>query len=117
MPHTRLFTLEGSSTADGSTEQLTDADDESWVITEVQVFEEGGTTLDGSTATISIAGDSVTDQNVPIAALQEAYEDLPPMDLDWPQNTQFEFDWTNSSGSSATVNVVLYVQPMSGTGG
>jgi hypothetical protein len=114
MPTTRVFTIEGASVSDGDTESLTDADDESWTITEVQVFEEGGTTLDGSTATISIQGDSVTDQNIPIAALQGDYSDLPPMDLDWPSNTQFEFDWTNSSGSSATVNVVLYVQPASG---
>jgi len=114
VPHTRVFTLEGSSVSDGGTESLTDSDNESWTITEVQVTEESGTTLDGSTATISIAGDSVTDQSVVISTLQGSYSDLPPMELDWPSNTQFEFDWTNSSGGSATINVLLWVEPAEG---
>jgi len=109
MVDTEIFTIEGSSVSDGSTEQLTEADDESYVINKVQVIEESGTDLNGSTASISIAGDSITDQNVPISALQEPHEDLRTLDLEWPSNRQFEFDWTNSSGSSATINVVLYV--------
>jgi len=114
MPHTRVFTLEGSSVTDGSTEQLTDSDDGSWMIKKVQVFEESGTTLDASTATISVAGDNITDQNVVIASLQESHSDLPTMDLEWPRNNQFEFDWTNDSGGSATINVLLWVQPNNG---
>lgn len=117
MPHTRVFTLEGTSVSDGSTESLTESDDESWVIEKVQVFEESGTTLDASTATISIAGDSVTDQSVIVAALQGDFVDIPTMDLEWPSNRTFEFDYTNSSGSAATVNVLLWVTPLSDTGG
>jgi hypothetical protein len=117
MPTTRVFTIEGGSVSDGATEELSEADDEAWTIEEVQVVEESGSDLPASTATISIQGDSVTDQNVPIATLQESYSDLPPMDLEWPRNTRFEFSWTNSSGGSATVNVVLWVTPASGSGG
>jgi len=116
MPHTRLFTIEGASVSDNGTESLTESDDESWMITEVQVFEESGTTLDGSTGTISISGDSVTDQNIVLASLQEPYAELPPMDLEWPSNTQFELSYTNDSGGSTTLNVLLWVEPMSGSG-
>lgn len=114
MTHTRVFTLEGSSVASGGTETLTDSDDESWVIREIRVEEEGNNSMDGSTATISIAGDSVTDQNVPIELLRHPDAELQPWDLDWPSNRQFEFDWTNNSSGSLTVNVVLVVEPMEG---
>jgi len=108
MAEDRLATIEGGGTADGATSELTYQDDEPHTIERVQVFEEGGTELDQSTATITIKGDSVTDQVVPVNALQEAYSDLFTMDLDLPSNTEFAFSFTNSSGGSVTVNVVLY---------
>lgn len=111
----RVFTLEGGSVGDGASEQLTESDNESWMIEKIQVREESGTSLDGSAATISIAGTSVTEQNVIIDSLQAEYSEIPPMDLEWPEQKQFEFDWTNSSGSSATVNVMLWVKPLNET--
>lgn len=117
MPKTRVFTLEGSPVAAGSTETLTQSDNENWVIERIQVFEEGNNTLSSSTATLSIAGDSFTDSSVLIAAHQEAYSDLPVPEVDWPSNKQFKFDWTNSEGASRTINVLLWVRPMSTNGG
>lgn len=114
MPHTRVFTIEGSSVSGGSTESLTDSDNDSWVIEKIQVRESSGTALTDSTATLSVSGDNFTDQNVVVDALQESHADLPPLNIDWPSNTQFEFDWTNNSGASATINVMLWVSPMQG---
>jgi len=111
--HTRVFTLEGSSITDGNTETLTESDDSSWVIEKVQVTEEGQAALNGATATVSVSGTSFTDQTVALGSLQAEYEDLPHMGIVWPSNSQFEFDYTNNSGSSATVNVVLWVKPAS----
>lgn len=108
MPDDRLATVEGASLSDGSTETLTYEDNEAHVIEKVQVIEEGGTTLDASTATLSIKGDSFTDQNVVVSALQENYRDLYAVDVDLPANTEFEFAYTNNSGGSVTVNVILY---------
>jgi len=117
MATTRVFTLEGSSVSNGSTETLTDSDDQSWVIDKVQVTEESGSNLGGATATISIAGDSVTDQVVDVEALRAEYDELPTLDLEWPSNRQFEFDLSNDSGSTVTINVSLWVEPASGNGG
>lgn len=108
MAEDRLATIEGGAIADGATAELTYQDDESHTIKRVQVFEEAGATLDASTATISVKGDSVTDQVVPVAALQESYSDLFSMDLSLPSNTEFSFSVTNDSGGSVTLNVVLY---------
>ena len=72
MPHTRVFTLQGSSVNDGNSEQLTDSDDQSWIIRKIQVQETGGNDLNDATATISVAGDNVTDQVVQIPHLQES---------------------------------------------
>lgn len=114
MPETRVFTIEGASVAAGGTETLTDSDNESWVIDTIQVREAAGTALNDSTATLSIAGDSFTDTNVIISALQETHSDLPELSVEWPSNRTFEFDWTNNSGAAATVNVLLWVSPMAG---
>jgi hypothetical protein len=113
----RLASIEGTGTADGATSELTFQDDESHTIEKVQVIEEGGTTLDQSTATISIKGDSVTDQAVPVSALQENYRDLFKMDLELPPNTEFAFSFTNDSGGSVTINVVLYFSDHMMSGG
>lgn len=104
----RLATIEGSSLADGSTASLTYEDNEDHVIEKVQVIEEAGTTLDATTGTLSIKGDTFTDQVVPLAALQENYRDLFEFGVDLPSNTEFELSFTNENGSSVTVNVVLY---------
>jgi len=104
----RLATIEGSSLADGATKTLTYEDNEPHVIEKVQVIEESGTTLDASTATLSIKGDSFTDQTVVVSALQENYRDLFEFGVDLPANTEFELALTNSNGSSITVNVVLF---------
>jgi len=109
-----VFNIEGGTVSDGSTEQLTESDNESWMIKKIQVIETSGTDLTASTATISIMGDSVTDQNINISSLQENYRDLPELDLEWPQQKDFEFDWTNSSGGDATIMVQLWVEPMNG---
>jgi hypothetical protein len=104
----RLATIEGTSTADGATESLTYQDNESHTIEKMQVIEEGGGTLGATTGTVTIGGDSITDQNVPLSAFQGDYVDLFTLDVSLPANTEFELSYTNASGGSVTVNVVLY---------
>lgn len=116
MPHTRVFLVDGggSSVSDAGTETQTESDNEDWVIKKIQVQETGGNDLTDATATISVGGDSVTDQNVQIPTLQESIDRVPEWNLDWPSNTQFEFDWTNNDGGSRTIDVMLWVEPGSG---
>jgi hypothetical protein len=108
VPDDRVATIEGSSVADGATASLTYEDNEAHTIEKIQVVEEAGTTLDASTATLSIKGDSFTDQNIVLSALQGDYTDLYPFDVELPANTEFELSFTNDNGSSVTINVVLY---------
>jgi hypothetical protein len=115
MPHTRVFTLEpGQVTSGGGTASVTESDNESWTIDKIQVVEEGGDTVAGVTATIQIAGDSFTDQEVDLGSLQGDYENLPPMDVEWPSNRQFQADLTNNAGSDVTPRILLWVSPMQG---
>jgi hypothetical protein len=104
----RLATIEGTSIGNGSTGTLTYQDDESHMIEKVQLVEDSGTALNGATGTVSIGGDSVTDQVVPLEVLTDNYRDLFPMMLELPSNTEFELAVDNGSGSSVTLDVVLY---------
>jgi len=111
---TRVFTLEPSQIASGGgTATLTESDDQSWVIEKIQVTEDGANDVGGATATISIAGDTVTDQNVDLGAHQDAYADLPPIHLVWPSNNQLEISITNNSGNSVNLSIMLWVRPAS----
>ena len=115
MPDTRVFTLEpGTVTSGGGTANVTESDNESWVIEKIQVEEQGDDTVAGVTATFQIAGDSFTDQEVDLGALQGDYMDLPNMDLDWPSNRQFQADLTNNQTGDVTPRILLWVTPMQG---
>jgi hypothetical protein len=104
----RLATVEGSSVSDGSTGTLVYEDNEPHTVEAIQVIEESGTTLDATTGTLSIKGDTFTDQVVPLAALQENYRDLFKFNVELPSNTELELSFTNANGGSVTVNLVLY---------
>jgi len=111
---TRVFLESGSSVAAAGNESLTDADNESWVIERIQVTEESATTLDASTATVSVGGNNVTDSSVIVSTMQADYDRVPVWDVAWPANKTFEFSWTNNSGAAATINVNLWVRALSG---
>jgi hypothetical protein len=104
----RLATIEGTSIGNGSTGTLTYQDDESHMVEKVQLVEDTSTALNGATGTVSIGGDSVTDQVVPLEVLTDNYRDLFPMMFELPANTEFELAVDNGSGSSVTLDVVLY---------
>jgi hypothetical protein len=104
----RLATIEGTSISNNSTGTLTFQDDEAHMIEKVELVEDSGTSLAGATGTISIGGDSITDQVVPLAVLTENYRDLFPFMVELPANTEFELAVDNGSGSSVTLDVVLY---------
>lgn len=104
----RLATIEGTSISNGSTGTLTYQDDETHMIEKVQLVEDTSTALNGATGTISIGGDSVTDQVVPLEVLTDNYRDLFTVMLELPSNTEFELAVDNGSGSAITIDVVLY---------
>jgi hypothetical protein len=104
----RLATIEGTAITNGGTATLTYQDDTAHTIEKIELVEDAGTALNGATGTVSIGGDSVTDQVVPLEVLTENYQDLFPMMLELPQNTEFELAVDNGSGSSITIDVVLY---------
>lgn len=109
---TRVFLQEPSQIASGGgTGTITDSDDKSWVIEEIQLSENAQNDLSGATGTISIGGNSVTDQSVDLATLQESYADLPPLNIIWPANNQFQLDVTNNSGNNINLEVSLWVRP------
>jgi len=104
----RLATIEGTSISNGSTGTLTYQDDETHTVEKVQLVEDTGTALHGATGTVSIVGDRVTDHVVPLEVLTDNYRDLFPMMFELPANTEFELAVDNGSGSSVTLDVVLY---------
>lgn len=110
MALTRVFTVEGSQVSNGSSDELTESDNDSWVIERVQVRDEDGNLGSVSDVTISVGGNSVTDQVLPLDTLAAEYDQLPPMNLNWPQNTQLKFAYTNESGGNVTLDFVVWVR-------
>jgi hypothetical protein len=109
---TRVFLQEPSQiSSGGGTATITDSDDKSWVIEKLQLTENAQNDLSGATGTISIGGNSVTDQSADLATFQEGYSDLPDLGLVWPSNNQFQLDVTNDSGSNINIEVTLWVRP------
>jgi hypothetical protein len=112
----RLATVEGTSISNNSTGTLTFQDDQDHTVEKVQLIEDSGTSLAGATGTISIGGDSITDQVVPLGVLTDRYADLFTFMVDLPQNTEFELAIDNGSGGSITVDLVLYYSDHMGSG-
>ena len=114
MAFTRVFTVEGSSVANGASDELTEADNDDWIIEKVKVIDEEGNLGDVSDVTLQIAGNSLVDQSVPLTVLDETHGDLPVWNAYWPSNKQLRFSYTNESGGSITLDFVVYVRDGSG---
>lgn len=110
MAFTRVFTVEGSSVADGSSDELTESDNDDWVIEKMKVIDEEGNLGDTSNVTIQISGNSVTDQVVPLSELDQTHGDLPVFNVYWPSNNDLRFSYTNEAGASVTLKFVVYVR-------
>jgi len=110
MVFTRLFTVEGSSVAAGASDELTEADNDSWVIEKIQVIDESGNLGAVSDVTIRVSGNSLTDQSIPLDVLASNYDELPTWNAVWQANRELEFSYTNEAGSSITLDFVVYVR-------
>jgi len=110
MTTTRAFTIEGSSVSDGSSDEIADSDNESYVVERIKVIDEEGNLGTDSDVTIQIGGNSVTDQSIPLDELAKDYNDLPALNAVWPSNKQLRFSYTNDSGGSVTLKFVVYVR-------
>jgi len=110
MTTTRLFTVQGSSVANGASDELTESDNEDFIIEKVKVIDEENNLGDDSDVTIQIGGNSITDQVVPLVELTQDHSDLPVLNLNWPSNKQLRFSYTNDSGGSITLKFVVYVR-------
>jgi hypothetical protein len=116
MAFTRVFTVEGSSVADGNSDELTESDNDDWIIEKIKVIDEEGNLGDVTDATIQIAGNSLTDQVIPLTELTQSHDDLPVWNGYWPANKQLRFSYTNEAGNSITPDFVVYVRDGSGVG-
>jgi hypothetical protein len=110
MVSTRVFNVEGSSVGNGSSDELIESDNDSWVVEKIQVVEESSNLGSTSDVTISVSGNSVTDQSIPLSVLNSDYMDLPEWNFIWQANKQLEFAYTNESGGSITLDFVVYVR-------
>lgn len=110
MAFIRIFTVEGSSVANGASDELTEADNDEWVIEKIKVIDEEGNLGDVTDVTIQVAGNSLVDQVVPLAELTQTHGDLPVWNAYWPANKQLRFSYTNESGASITLDFVVYVR-------
>lgn len=107
---TRVFTVEGSSVSNGNSDELQQSDNKDWVIERVRVVDESGNLGNVSDATIKVGGNSLTDQVIPLADLQNDLSDVPVWNAYWPANKTLEFSYTNESGASITLDFVVYVR-------
>jgi len=110
MAFTRVFTVEGSSVADGNSDELTESDNDDWIIEKIKVIDEEGNLGDVTDVTIQIAGNSLTDQVIPLNELEQSGDDLPVWNAYWPANKQLRFSYTNEAGNSITLDFVVYVR-------
>jgi hypothetical protein len=110
MAFTRVFTVEGSSVTAGNSDELTESDNDDWVVEKVKVIDEEGNLADVSNVTIQISGNSVTDQVIPLSELTQTHGDLPVMNVYWPSNNDLRFSYTNESENSITLKFVVYVR-------
>jgi hypothetical protein len=114
MAFTRVFTVAASQQSDGSSDEVTDADNEDHVIEKIKVIDEENNLGDSSDVTIQIAGNSITDQVVPLSELTQDHDSLPVLNVYWPANKQLRFSYANESGSTVTLKFVVYVRDGSG---
>lgn len=110
MTTTRVFTVEGSSVSNGNSDELTESDNEDFIIERVRVIDEEGNLGDDSDVTIQIGGNAITDQVIPLDDLEKDITDVPALNVNWPSNKQLRFSYTNDSGDSITLKFVVYVR-------
>jgi hypothetical protein len=114
MALTRVFNVETSSVSNGSSNTVVEADNDSWVVERIQVRDEEGNLGTTSDVTIRVAGNSITDQNVPLDLLTDDYESVPKWEFVWQSNRDLEFSYTNESGGSVTLDFTLWVREATG---
>jgi|APHM01.1.fsa_nt_gi hypothetical protein len=115
MAFTRVFTVEAATVSNGSTNEVTESDNDDHVVEKIKVIDEDGNLGDQSDVTIQIAGNSITDQVIPLAELTQTHGDLPVINAYWPSNKQLRFSYTNDASSgSLTLKFVVYVRDGSG---
>jgi len=110
MAITSVITVEGSSVSAGNSDTLKESDNDSWVVETIQVVDESGNLGAVSDVTIKVSGNSVTDQVVPLDSLVGDIPDIPTWNFVWQSNRDLEFSYTNESGSSITLDFVLFVR-------
>lgn len=110
MAITSVITVEGGSVSAGNSDTLKESDNDSWVVEKIQVVDESGNLGSVSDVTIKVSGNSVTDQVIPLAALQGDLPDIPTWNFVWQSNRDLELSYTNESGSSITLDFVVYVR-------
>jgi len=114
MAFTRVFTVQASSVANGGTNEVTESDNDDHVVEKIKVLDEEGNLGTDSDVTLQIAGNSITDQVIPLDELTQTHGDLPVINAYWPANKQLRFSYTNDSGGSITLKFVVYVRDGSG---
>jgi hypothetical protein len=110
MTTTRVFTVAGGSVSNGASDELTESDNEDFVIEYIRVLDEEDNLGVDSDVTIQIGGNSITDQVIPLDDLAKTYDELPELNIVWPSNKQLRFSYTNDSGNSITLKFVVYVR-------
>jgi len=113
MTTTRVFTIEANSVGAGNSNEVSDSDNEDYVVEKVRVIDEEGNLGLDSDVTIQIGGNAVTDQVIPLADLDKDLADVPTMNINWPSNKQLRFSYTNDAGASITLKFVVYVREAS----
>lgn len=115
MAFTRVFTDTASSqVSDGNSNEQTLSDNSEWVIERIRVIDEKGNLGNTSNTTIQIAGNSLTDQEIPLDDLDKDLPDTPVWNAYWPANKELKFSYTNESGSAITLKFVVYVRSGAG---
>jgi hypothetical protein len=114
MAFTRVFTIQAAAIANGGTNEVTESDNDDHVIEKIKVIDEEGNLGADSDLTLQIAGNSITDQVIPLDELTQTHDDLPVINAYWPSNKQLRFSYTNDSGGSITLKFVVYVRDGSG---
>jgi len=113
MTTTRVFTIEANSVGAGNSNEVSDSDNEDFVVEKVRVIDEDDNLGLDSDVTIQIGGNAVTDQVIPLADLDKDLADVPTMNINWPSNKQLRFSYTNDAGASITLKFVVYVREAS----
>jgi hypothetical protein len=110
MTVTRLFTVEAGTVSSGASNEVSETDNESYIIEKVKVLDQNSNISADTDVTIQIGGNSITDQVIPVTELNQDHGDLPVLNLNWPENKQLQFSYTNDETDDITLKFVVYVR-------